>query len=243
MARARALSGFVLRTIGEAVAHVRRGGLLAYPTETLYGLGADARSEEALGRLARWKGRGAAQPVSVLVADAAALDAHGIVRSATGDALAARFWPGPLTLILATRSRFAPGVVSAEGTVGVRCSAHPAAQALARSLAAAGTGPLTATSLNRHGEPPAATRVAAAALCGDTIDQPWLCSLAALADAAGPSGVPSTVVDASGAIVRVLREGAIATADVLAAIGHSSRHELPAAPAGSRPNPVKEGSA
>lgn len=218
----------MIHDVAAAVEHVRRGGLLAYPTETLYGLGADARSEAALGRLRRWKGSDATQPVSLLVADAESLDALDIVRTAASDALIARFWPGPVTLILATRGAFAAGVANAAGAIGVRCSPHPVAHALARALAAANVGPLTATSLNRHGAPAAATRAQAMAMCDDAPDAPRLFaprSLAPRSSAAEtePSGLASTLVDASSDTVRVLREGAVAAADVYAAIGHSPR--------------------
>ena len=86
--------------IRDAAAWIRAGGLLAYPTETLWGLGADATSGEALERLRRWKGRSADAPVSILVDGADALAGLGVELGEAGRRLAERFWPGPLTLVL-----------------------------------------------------------------------------------------------------------------------------------------------
>lgn len=203
--------------IAAAVARVAAGGLVAFPTETLWGLGADARSEPALAALRRWKGRGAGQPVSVLVTGAGALAALGIALPAAARRLADAFWPGPLTLVVpGPAGRFAAGVARADGAVGLRCSPHPTAAALAAALAAAGRGPLTATSLNRHGEPPARTRAEAAALCAsDTV----MCLDAGpdAGAAAGPA-LASTVVDCTGPAPRVLREGAVAVAALARAL-------------------------
>ncbi|MDJ0869525.1 MAG: L-threonylcarbamoyladenylate synthase [Myxococcota bacterium] len=193
------------------VAHLRDGGLLAFPTETVWGLGADARSDAALARLAAWKGRASDQPIAILVEGPDALGPLGIELPPAAARLARRHWPGPLTLVLPSRGRFAPGVARADGAVGVRCSSHPVAAALARACAAAGVGPLTATSLNRSGEPPARSRREAAALCEDVPDAPRL------ADTPGPDasgGAPSSVVDCCGADLAVLRYGALGPEDL-----------------------------
>jgi L-threonylcarbamoyladenylate synthase len=192
--------------LGEAVAHVAAGRLLAFPTETLWGLGADARSEEAVARLRSWKKRDDDQPLSVLVTGADALPALGIDAARLARELADTFWPGPLTLVLPCRQRFAIGVARADGALGVRCSPHPVAGALARALQAAGVGPITATSLNRHGDPPARTRADAATACSSGDDAPLLFAGDGL-DAGG--GRPSTVVDLTGAKPVVLRWGAL----------------------------------
>ena len=180
-------------------------GLLAYPTETVWGLGAAAASARAVERLRAWKGRGDEQPIAVLVPDLAALGALGAELCEAARALAAEFWPGPLTLVLRCRGPFAAGIAGRDGTVGFRCSPHPAARGLARAAFERGLGALTATSLNRSGDPPARTRAEAAALCrGDGAPQllegPW-------PDAGGAA--PSSVVDLSGAAPQVVREGAI----------------------------------
>jgi L-threonylcarbamoyladenylate synthase len=188
-----------------AVEQLRGGGLVAFPTETVWGLGADARSEAALAGLRRFKGRAADAPISILVAGVDALDALGFEPPPAARALVRRFWPGPLTLVLPCKGGFAQGVARADGAVGVRCSSHPAAAALARRLAEAGVGPLTATSLNRSGAPAARNRDEARRICGDAHDAPRLLDTG---DEAG--GEPeSTVLDCCGARPEVLRWGAI----------------------------------
>jgi L-threonylcarbamoyladenylate synthase len=199
-----------------AAEHAAAGGLVAFPTETVWGLGADASRPEAVARLRRFKGRDAARPISVLVPGPEAWIDLGARVPAYAEALARAFWPGPLTLVLACRARLAPGVARPDGAVGLRCSPHPVASGLARALLARGAGPLTATSLNRSGEPPARTRAEAAALCAGADDAPCL---VAGPDAGGAAA--STVVDATGAHPVVLREGAIAAADLLRALGEA----------------------
>ena len=194
-------------SLAAAVDHLRAGGLLAYPTETVWGLGADAGSAEAVAALRRWKGRDDDQPLSILVPDLAAAEALGFRASGAARALAARFWPGPLTLVLpAPAGRFAAGVAGADGSVGLRCSPEPLAQALASAVQRAGAGPVTATSLNRSGEPPARSLADARALCeahpGPRIVGPG-------GAGRGSCATPSTVVVCTGPGWKLLREGAI----------------------------------
>ncbi len=118
--------------------------------------------------------------------------------------MAEEFWPGPLTLVLPCAAAWARQVGSAEGTVAVRCSPHPVALALARACAEAGLGPLTATSLNRSGEPPARTRPEALAVCATAG-----CRLAGPPDAESGGARESSIVDLCGARPALLREGAI----------------------------------
>ncbi len=204
--------------IAAAVVYVRAGGLLAFPTETVcetvWGLGADARSQAALDRLRRWKGRDDRQPISVLVTDAEAPAALGAPLTGAARRLADAFWPGPLTLVVpATPGVFAPGIARADGAVGLRCSPHPLAAALVAALARVGVGPLTATSLNRHGEPPARTRAEATALCRGA-EAPRCLDGPADALPSPGAGLPSTVLDCTGAQPVVLRAGAIAPAEL-----------------------------
>jgi L-threonylcarbamoyladenylate synthase len=195
--------------IGDAVAWLRDGGLLAYPTETVWGLGADAEADSALDRLRRWKRRDASEPIAILVETVDDLGPLGFEVGRAAERLAAAFWPGPLTLILNCGRRFAPGVARADGAVGVRCSAHPLAAAIARRLRAEGVGPITATSLNASGEAPARTRDAAGAVCGEEGDQPHMIAV----DQAESGGdAASTVVDATGRQPRVARWGGLAAA-------------------------------
>ena len=197
--------------LGDAVRWLRTGGLLAYPTETVWGLAADATSDRAVARLLRWKGRGDADPLAILVELAADLPRLGFELGREAKRLASLFWPGPLTLVLPCRARYAPGVARADGAVGVRCSSHPLAAALARRLRTDQVGPITATSLNRSGAPPARTRADAELVCGHEPDQPRLLEVKG-AEAGGDAA--STVVDLTSARPVVLRWGAV-VADAL----------------------------
>jgi len=195
--------------VAAAVEWIREGGLVAYPTETVWGLGADATSEMALEALRRWKGRGEDAPISVLVDAPSALATLGCEPLDAARRLAAAFWPGPLTLVLRCARRFARGVARRDGAVGVRCSSHPVAADLAARLAQAGVGPVTATSLNRSGEPAARDRDAARALCtGERAPR----LLDAGVDAGG--GPASTVLDLTGEKPVVLRWGALSRATI-----------------------------
>jgi L-threonylcarbamoyladenylate synthase len=183
-------------SVAEAAQRIRRGELVAYPTETVWGLAADARSASAVAKLRAWKGRDPEQAVSVLVCDYAALAALGAAPAPLAERLARRFWPGPLTLVVHCPNAFAPGIAGEDGGVGFRCSPHPVARALAREA-----GAITATSFNRSGEAACRTR-AEAERCADAA-----VALVAGEDASGAA--PSSVVDARGAKLRVLRESAI----------------------------------
>ena len=197
-------------TLEAALEHVAAGRLVAYPTETSWGLGADARSDAALAALRAWKGREAAKPISILVAGGADLARLGARLTPAAERLARAFWPGPLTLVVRCEARLAAGVAGPAGAVGLRCSPHPVAAALAAGAAARGLGPLTATSLNRAGAPDCRTRAEAAACAGAQI------ALVAGEDAGG--GAPSSVVDATGDEPVVLREGGVPKAALEAAL-------------------------
>ncbi|HEX5067859.1 MAG TPA: L-threonylcarbamoyladenylate synthase [Myxococcota bacterium] len=188
-----------------AVERVRAGGLVAYPTETVWGLGADASSDAAVASLRRWKGRADDTPISVLIDAADALGALGCEPRALASRLADAFWPGPLTLVVHCPRRFAAGVARKDGAVGFRCSSHPVASAFAGELARAGVGPVTATSLNRSGEPSVRGLADARALCDAQPGAPLLLDLGADASA----GPESTVLDLTGPRPYVLRWGAV----------------------------------
>ncbi|MEM7410381.1 MAG: L-threonylcarbamoyladenylate synthase [Myxococcota bacterium] len=191
-----------------AVAWVRDGRVLAYPTETLWGLGGRAQDAQAVERLQRAKGRAGDAPISILVPAPGSLASLGFDLDPTAEAVAARFWPGPLTLVLPCRGRFGPGIARADGAVGVRCSPHPEAMALARACEDAGLGPLTATSCNRSGEPAAERREDARRFAETDSEVAVLDG----APDAPPTGTPrpaSTVLDLTAPRARVLRWGAI----------------------------------
>jgi L-threonylcarbamoyladenylate synthase len=203
--------------IGAAVRWLGTGGLVAYPTETVWGLAAAADSATAMERLRGWKGRQADSPVAILVAGVAEAEALACEIGPVARRLAAAHWPGPLTLVLPCRRSFAPGVARADGAVGLRHSSHPLAVALARRAAREGVGPLTATSLNHHGDAPARTRAEATLLCKDS-DVVRLLDI----DGAEAGGdVASTVIDMTRERPEVLRWGAIPRDELLSMLqGH-----------------------
>ncbi len=182
-------------------AHVlATGGLVVYPTETLYGLGADAFNAAALQRLVELKGREPGKPIAVLVADVAALDELVEEVPLAAAALIRRFWPGPLTLVLRARPSVSPLLTGGADGIGVRVSSHPMAAALVRALGR----PITAPSANPAGLPAPRRVEEARAYFGARVD--------AYVDGGCLPGEPaSTVVDARGEL-RVLRQGAIAAA-------------------------------
>lgn len=187
---------------------LRAGGLVAFPTETVYGLGANALDAAAVGRVFAAKGRPAANPLIVHVADREQAVALTPEWTPTADKLATAFWPGPLTLVV-TKHPTLPSVVSAGGpTVAVRVPAHPVASALLR---AAGI-PVAAPSANRSGELSPTTADHVQRSLGDRVDL--------LIDGGPcPGGLESTVVDVSGPGVRLLRPGLISVAELEAVVG------------------------
>jgi L-threonylcarbamoyladenylate synthase len=181
---------------------LREGGVIAYPTETFYGLGALASRPAALARLARLKERSPSGPLLLLVPGLAALLDFGLASAplpAAAEPLAARFWPGPLTLVVDAAPGLSPHLVGPDGGVAVRHSSHPVAGALVDRLGE----PLTATSANFRAEPPATTP--------DHIRASGLAALLDFVLEAGqtPGDRPSTVLRLFGDRAALLREGAI----------------------------------
>ena len=219
--------------VDAALAHLASDGFIAYPTETVWGLGACADRPRAIDRLIEWKGRASNAPMSLLVSSVR--DAALLGCALEGDAarLAEAFWPGPLTIVVPSAKRFADGVGGEEGALGLRCSTHPLARALAVDLAARKMGPLTSTSLNRSGEPPARTRADAEALLAERggADGPLL----VIGDTDAGDESPSTVVDCTQTRVRILRAGAIDSARIEAVLADapsasSSTHSSASSP-------------
>jgi L-threonylcarbamoyladenylate synthase len=192
----------------EAAALLRAGGLVAFPTETVYGLGADGLNPVAVAKIYAAKGRPATNPVILHVADEAGARELVSHWPAEARALAGRFWPGPLTLVLPA-SEAVPSIVRAGGpSVALRCPAHPVALALIRA-----TGrPLAAPSANRsqHLSPTLAQHVASS--LGEAVD---------LILDAGPTaaGLESTILDLSGGRPRILRPGPLAPGELAALVG------------------------
>lgn len=195
--------------IEQAAAALRAGELVAFPTETVYGLGADATSAAAVANVFRAKGRPRDNPLIVHVAGAAAARALGVVWTEAAAVLAQHFWPGPLTLVVRTTPaiRVPAAVRGGLDTVAVRCPDHP----LAAKLLAAAAIPVAAPSANRSGRPSPTTADAVAdALGGDSAaGRVWLVD-----GGAARIGVESTVVDVSGPHPVLLRPGGLGRAAI-----------------------------
>lgn len=210
--------------IRAAVAKLSDGKLVVFPTETVYGLGADALNAAACARIFAVKQRPADNPLIVHLASLAELTKYATAIPDSAWQLAAAFWPGPLTLLLPKASAVPDFVTAGQSTVCVRIPSHPVAQAL---LAAFG-GPIAAPSANTSGRPSATTAQDAAQDLGGQValilDSPVV-----------PAGIESTIVDATQAQPRILRPGVItaeAIADVvsLAPEAARSRSTLPITP-------------
>jgi L-threonylcarbamoyladenylate synthase len=186
-----------------AVAVLKGGGLVVYPSDTVYGLGAAASDERAVGRVFAVKGRDAVKALSLLLADAADLEPLCAEVPLLFHVLADRYWPGPLTLVLHRSSAFRSAALGGGDTIAVRVPGHPFLRALIRTLGE----PITGTSANRSGRPACRSAQEAERELGDAVD---------LIIDGGPSraGSESTVVDVTSGLPVVLREGAIARADV-----------------------------
>jgi L-threonylcarbamoyladenylate synthase len=227
--------------IRKAAVVLRAGGLVAFPTETVYGLGSCAWDAEATQRVFDVKGRPADNPLIVHVADHDELATVAATVTPLARRLAARFWPGPLTVVVEAAANLPKVTTAGLATVGVRMPAHPAALALLR---AAGV-PIAAPSANRSGRPSPTTAAHVLHDLGDEVD--------VVLDG-GPCevGVESTVVDARGHAPVVLREGAVTReqlglsgadngeADLAVSPGTRHRHYAPRcrveiAPAGQGP--------
>lgn len=196
------------KAVRQAAELLRAGGLVAFPTETVYGLGANALDPRAVERVFTAKGRPATNPLIVHVADRGQAVALTTDWSPTAERLAAAFWPGPLTLVL-TKHPSIPSSVTAGGpTVAIRVPAHPVALALLREVGI----PVAAPSANRSGELSPTTADHVRRSLGDQVDL-------ILDGGACPGGLESTVVDVSGPVVRLLRPGLISVAQLEALVG------------------------
>jgi L-threonylcarbamoyladenylate synthase len=194
--------------IEQAAAAIRSGALAAIPTDTLYGLAADPFNADAVARVFAVKGRAGERALPLVAADTEqVLRCFGEL-PVLAMRLVARFWPGPLTLVLNAPRTLAPQVSGGTSKVGIRVPAHAVTVALCRGCG----GPLTATSANISGSPPTDNPDAVATALGDLID--------VLVDAGRtPGGAPSTVVDVAGSEPRLIRAGAISWNEVRACLG------------------------
>lgn len=192
----------------EAAELLRAGRLVAFPTETVYGLGAHALDERAVQRIYEAKGRPSINPIIVHVADRDAARALSADWTPTADVLARTFWPGPITLVVRKRDVVPDIVTAGRDTVGLRVPSHPVALAL---IQRAGL-PIAAPSANLSTQVSPTTAEHVVRGLGDRVD---------LVLDGGPTtvGIESTVVDATGAVARVLRPGMISLEDIAALTG------------------------
>ncbi len=182
----------------EAAAHAARtGNLVVMPTDTVYGIGADAFNAAAVRDLLAAKGRGPDMPVPVLVGSWTTIDGLVMAVPPIARTLIEAFWPGGLSLVVEHAPSLSWDLGDARGTVMVRMPLHPVALDLLRLV-----GPMAVSSANRSGQPPATTAAAAAAQLGDDVS-------VYLEGGESPIGVASTVVDLTSPVPRVLRQGAV----------------------------------
>lgn len=204
-------------TIEEAAALLRAGELVAFPTETVYGLGADATNGVAVARIFEAKGRPTFNPLIAHVADTAEVSAFARL-DGIGAELAAAFWPGPLTLVLRSLDVSPISRLATAGldTVAVRVPSHPVAQ----DLLARAERPVVAPSANRSGHVSATTAAHVATDLGGRV-------ALILDGGATPHGIESTIVDASGDRPVLLRPGAVTVEAIEAVLGHPLQRSAP----------------
>jgi len=192
----------------EAGAHAARSGnLVVLPTDTVYGIGADAFNAAAVRALLAAKGRGPDMPVPVLVGSWTTIDGLVMAVPPVARTLIEAFWPGGLSLVVEHAPSLSWDLGDSRGTVMVRMPLHPVALDLLRLV-----GPMAVSSANRSGSPPATTIDAAEAQLGDDVQ-------VYLDGGDSPIGVASTIVDLTGDTPRVLREGAVPIDRLRAVIG------------------------
>ena len=202
----------IATAIPNVVRHLGKGGLLAYPTETVYGLGSRVLQAD-VAALAALKGRSARKPFLLLISDRAMAEAQGLAFNASADALARAFWPGPLTLVLPGGSGRLPDLLRGpDGGIAVRWTSHQAIAALVAALGA----PLTSTSANLPGQPPGAGADAIARDFAPALESGQLLVLDGGVLGNRP---PSTVVDCTRPRAQIVREGTLSVHELRHAVG------------------------
>jgi L-threonylcarbamoyladenylate synthase len=195
--------GFDVRSMSEAAKIVARGGVIAFRTDTFYGLGADPFNRDAVQKIKQLKGREDRKPILIVISEWDQIEELITKRTRTFNTLAKRFWPGPLTLIGKAASEVSEDITAGTATVGVRLPGDNKVRELVRECG----GALTATSANPSDQQPAKTAQEVEKYFGAAID---------LIVDGGPAStdLPSTVVDVSELAPRLIREGVIAWADI-----------------------------
>jgi L-threonylcarbamoyladenylate synthase len=201
--------------VAAAARHLADGGLLAFPTETVYGLGARADDDGAVAAIFNTKGRPADHPLIVHVADLAQALPFAAAMPEAAQRLAQAFWPGPLTLIVPRAAGQAFAASGGQDSIGLRCPAHPMAQALLRAAAALGVAGVAGPSANRFGH---VSPTQAAHVVQEFGDALWVldggdCAL----------GIESTIIDLSRGVPTLLRPGVLTRAAIEAVLGQPLR--------------------
>lgn len=195
--------------LAAAVEALKRGDVIVFPTETLYGLGADTLNDAAVEKVFRLKGRDPRNPIPVLVADQEMLDTLVAKVPMTAQKLMDRYWPGPLTLVLPGRKNIPKPLCNPTGGVAVRISSQPNATLLVNGLGR----PLTATSANPSGKEPARTLQVAKNYFADRVDV--FVDGGTLTSKSG-----STVVEVMEDSIKIIREGEISGSELRQFLGH-----------------------
>ena len=203
----------------EAAAALQRGDLVALPTETVYGLGADAANPDAIKKIFVAKGRPEDHPLIVHIAKGAPLGHWAVQVPAAAHQLIAAFWPGPLTLILKRSKRIPLEVTGGQETVGIRCPAHPMAQALLAAFAKIGSGIIAAPSANKFGHVSPTTAQHVRDEFGDAVGHTARDMIYLLDGGACDVGIESTILDLSRDFPVLLRPGAISSEQIRDVIG------------------------
>ncbi|HEY2774608.1 MAG TPA: L-threonylcarbamoyladenylate synthase [Candidatus Binatia bacterium] len=191
--------------IAHAAATLRKGGVVAIPTDTLYGLAVDPWNPAAVARIFTLKGRDTDRALPLIAADIRQVRQWIGEMDATATRLAERFWPGPLTLVMHAPRALAPEVTAGGSTIGIRVPSH----AVARALSATFDRPITATSANLSGQPATDDPDDVADRLSNGVD-------VLLDSGTTPGGPASTIVDVTHVDVRLIRAGAVAWEDVRA---------------------------
>jgi L-threonylcarbamoyladenylate synthase len=210
------VAGSEAAAIARAAAAIARGEVVAYPTETFYGLAADPRNARAIERIFEAKGRRSDEPLPLIASDVAQVERWFGALSPQAAILAREFWPGPLTLVLPLRADHdLPSALTAgRANIAVRVPAHP----VARALALAAGGAITSTSANPSGEPPASTADDVLRMLADRIAM-------VIDGGATPGGAPSTIVDVHEVPPTLVRAGVVPWERVLGLLSNRDRRE------------------
>ncbi len=216
------LDGHNPAAIAEAAAALAAGELVAFPTETVYGLGARADDDVAVARIYAAKGRPVGHPLIVHVADAAAARSFCATWPDLAQRLVAAFWPGPLTVIVPRADGMASSCAGGQQTIGLRCPAHPVAQALLRAAAELGVPGVAAPSANRFGRLSPTQAVHVVAELGS--------DLLVLDGGDCEVGIESTIVDCSRGRAVLLRPGTLTRSAIEAALDRALEDRDAAAP-------------